>query len=251
MSIQRPDVHFDEKTHTYTLDGKRLLGVSSISKLGEDSFGPASWWGWKVGYEGALEVATNWRDQREDELTPELLRDVLKSLKKTPNHVRDSAAKRGTAIHDALETLAQTGVVPTLEQYPEHEQGYVKALCSWYVDYRPQFVATEVQVVSEEHGFAGRYDIRCRLYHEAHPSGELALVDLKTSKRVYTSHEVQLAGYELASVEMGFAPSDAQYVLRVDQDGSYEFARSHATVLDFLARVNLAKQIKAHKERAK
>jgi hypothetical protein len=237
--IRRPNVEYDDAKHVYTLNGEKLFGVSSVAKIGEDAWGPASWWGWKVGYEGAIEVFYSDYKWETEDLKPETMREELKARKLTPNHKRDKAAKRGTAIHDALEVLAQKGEVPILEQFPEEEQGYVKGLCSWYLDYKPEFVATEVQVVSEEYGFAGRYDVRCKI------GDELALVDLKTSKRVYPlSHFVQLAGYELASVEMGYPPTDAQYVLRVDKDGSYEFVRSVCYGQDFLDYLAASKAIK-------
>ena len=64
----------------------------------------------------------------------------------------------------------------------------------------------------------------------------LLLVDLKTSKNVYpTTHFPQLAGYELAGVEMGFPPTEAQYVLNTHDDGSYSLIRSCATPEHFLA----------------
>lgn len=251
--IRRPDVIYDDAKHTYELNGKKLLGVSSIAKVGEDSWGPASWWGWRVGYEGALEILDP--VPHDHQWSAEDLRAELKRQKKTPNHVRDKAAKRGTAIHDALEHLAQKNEVPILEQFPKEEQGYVQGLCRWYLDYRPSFVATEVQVVSEKHGFAGRYDIRARFSKDGPATipkcGALCLIDLKTSKRVYESHFAQLAGYEIASVEMGYPATDAQYVLRVDRDGSYEFVRSPAIVDDFLARLQLAKSMNRLKERVK
>ncbi len=73
----------------------------------------------------------------------------------------------------------------------------------------------------------------------------LLLVDLKTSKRVYPkSHFPQLAGYELASVEMGFPPTDAQFVLNTHPDGTYDFKRSWATPDDFIAFCDAMRAIK-------
>ena len=156
--IERPNVIYDDERHTYTLDGEILLGVSTISKIGDDAWGPASWWGWRVGYEGALEVA------RENPLrnfgSTEELREALKRRRLTPNAKRDKRGREGTWTHDALEALAQNGTISDLTKYPEKVRGHVRGLLRWYLDYRPEFVATEVQVVSVEHGFAGRYDLR-------------------------------------------------------------------------------------------
>jgi hypothetical protein len=110
-------------------------------------------------------------------------------------------------------------------------------------------VALEVQVASLEHGFAGRYDVRCMIdaARLGLPPGlkRLCLVDLKTSKRIYPlTHYPQLAGYELASVEMGFPATDAQFVLNTHPDGTYSFEQSYATGEDFLAYLGAMRAIR-------
>jgi hypothetical protein len=262
--ITRPDVIYDDASHSYTLNGEKLLGVSTIAKIGDDAWGPASWWGWRLGYEAASEVY----DPGKLTFTVEELRGELKRRKLTPNAKRNKRGQEGTWTHDALEALAQDGTVSDLTKYPEKVRGHVRGFLRWYLDYRPVFVATEVQVVSVRHGFAGRYDIRCvmpgtKLGLKQDPPNEkwcvecqpdppddstdmvcsgcnteavLCLVDLKTSKGVYpTSHFPQLAGYELAGVEMGFSPTDAQYVLNTHEEGTYDLVRSCATPEHFLA----------------
>lgn len=241
--IRRPPVEYNDKKHTYMLNGEKLAGVSSIAKIGDlDVWGVASAWAFRIGYEGAFDVVANesgciqlLHGQTID--TKDELRELLKAKKLTPWSKTKKAQQRGTAIHDALEALAQKGEVPSLEDFPAAEHGYVQALCRWYLDYQPEFVATEVQVVSEKHKFAGRYDLRCKLVDpRENLADKLCLIDLKTSKRVYpTTHFPQLAGYELASREMGFPSTDAQYVLNVREDGSYDLVRSKATTEDFLA----------------
>jgi hypothetical protein len=81
---------------------------------------------------------------------------------------------------------------------------------------------------------------RAGLEHHA-----LLLVDLKTSKRIYPlTHYPQLAGYELASVEMGFPATDAQFVLNTHADGTYQFSQSYATGEDFLAYLGAMRAIR-------
>jgi hypothetical protein len=73
----------------------------------------------------------------------------------------------------------------------------------------------------------------------------LCLVDLKTSKSVYpTSHMAQLSGYELASVEMGFPATDAQFVLNTHPDGTYDFVPSWSQAEDFLAYLGALRAIR-------
>ncbi len=258
MTIKRPDVIFNEKNHSYTLDGEKLAGVSSIAKIGDDEvWGVASAWAFRIGYEGAHKLFLESEDWAAENWSADELREHLKKAGLTPWSKNKKAKDRGTAIHDALEHLAQKNEVPILEQYPESEQGYVQGLCRWYLDYRPEFVATEVQVVSETYKYAGRYDLRCRLYN---PPGDtliidvpaLCLVDLKTGKRCYpTSQFPQLAGYEHASVEMGYPRTDGQYILNVHEDGTYDFVQSTATKEHFLAYLAAYKAIKEIKESCK
>lgn len=248
--ITRPPVEYDDKTHSYTLHGEKLLGVSTVSKIGEDTWGPASWWGWRVGYEGANEaIRASFDGYQTKAFSNDELREELKRRRLTPNAKRDKRGREGSWTHDALESLAQTGTIPSLDKVGPAVRGHVQALLRWYLAFRPFFVATEVQVASETHRFAGRYDIRCEITAEAlHKNGHgevpvtlghgvaRCLVDLKTSKRVYpTSHFAQLAGYELASVEMGFPRTDAQFVLNTHEDGTYHFVRSTARPEHFLA----------------
>lgn len=252
--IQRPGLEYNDKKHEYRLNGEKLLGVSTVAKIGDtDIWGVASAWAFRIGYEGAFDIIRDKDLGLDAPLTKDDLREALKRARKTPWHKTDESKDRGNSIHAALESLAQNNVVPVLEDYPEAQRGYIRGLCAWYVDYRPSFEATEVQVVSEKYLYAGRYDMRCII-----ETGnitcpvELLLVDLKTGKHVYgTTQYVQLAGYELASVEMGYTPTDSQYILNVKEDGTYEFAKSCATPDDFLAYLAAHRVIQRIKKEAK
>jgi hypothetical protein len=284
-SIARPATEFDGATHSYYLDGEKLPGVSTVAKIGDDeAWGIASAWGFRIGYEGTMDLLTQrgalrefqayvWRDQKPTLITivtPDDLREALKFGKLTPWATRDKAGERGTWVHDVLEGLGQTGEV-NLDGITPETEGHVKGVCEWFIDYRPEFEALEVQVTSKRHGFSGRYDVRARIkasklvdLFEDHstPQAErvreeaaglggdaLCLIDLKTSKRCYpTSHFPQLSGYELASVEMGFGATDAQFVLNTHPDGTYDFIPSWSQGEDFLAYLgahNAIRRIKA------
>lgn len=272
MTIDRPGTHFDEASHTYTtVEGEGLLGVSTVSKIGGalETWSVASKWGYKIGWQGALAVLSGdgtrplahayTNDGTDQEIAWPEREDLYQALRTnglTPWATRDKAADRGTWSHDILERLAQDNELPTaqwLAGFSDEYRGHARAVIQWYVDYRPTFVATEVQVASREHLFAGRYDIRCCInchklgwaYEDPHPADALCLVDLKTSKRIYpTTHFPQLAGYELASVEMGFPPTDAQFVLNTHPDGTYEFKRSWSEGTDFIAFLSALRAIK-------
>lgn len=225
------------------------------------------WWGMKVGVEGVITLFNRymlhgWEINAGQQVMTmpgvngqvaagvDHVVELLKQEKLTVNHVRDTAGVRGVSVHDALETFAKTGEMPEPSMFPPEEQGYVRGLVQ-FLSHIPsvQSIATEVMVGSIEHGFAGRYDWRFKTT-EAHkvvkhrtpvrgaqwaelPPGEFML-DLKTSSDVYPSHHRQLEGYEGASIECGYGPTDARGILNVDAEGNYKFVRSRALYEDFL-----------------
>jgi hypothetical protein len=219
-----------------------------------------SWYGMTVGVAGVLElfdrkVISSWAgsqlvDAAGGMVGPEDVVRFLTQEKLTVNHLLTKAGDRGTSVHDALEDWCKTGTHPHPEIYPESERPYVEGLCKFLIDFGVAFdIQAEVMVGSLQHLYAGRYDFRCRwgggpmvtrTYPkrknkiEELPAGEL-LIDLKTSSGVYQSHQLQLAAYELASVEDGYSPTDYQYVLHVTKTGEYELVQSKATGDDFLA----------------
>lgn len=245
--VTRPETSFDGASHTYGIEGwadEDVVGISSAAKIGQalEAFDIGSRWGFRLGYEGALDVLVVDDGRDIGEMTHAELRERLTAEGLTPWSKRDKAAERGNWVHDVLEHLAQDNIVPLMTRFEGEVLGHVKSVLGWYVQYRPSFVATEVQVASTTYGFAGRYDMRCRIKarklvhlfdgHET-PMAErvrlmctndldvLCLVDLKTSKGIFpTTHFPQLALYELAGVEMGFPVTDCQLVLNSKPDGS-------------------------------
>ncbi len=178
---------------------------------------------------------------------------------------RDKRATSGTSIHDALEQLAREGKNPRLADFPEQDRGFVRGLASFWLDARPDVIATEVVVASGEHGIAGRLDLHARIAERElvvdAASGERAtfgpgrfLWDAKTSKAVHpVENFTQLAGYEILFREShDQAGTDGQIVLRLDESGSYEVALSTAVPGDFLAILGAyetAKRLRASRPR--
>ena len=125
---------------------------------------------------------------------------------------------------------------------------------------------SEVMVGSVEHRFAGRFDLRARANEErrivchhtpvrgpqyAMLKPGVGIIDLKTSKDVYPTHAKQLEGYEIASIESGWEPTDFRGILHVNAEGKYKFVRSWATAHDFLTTLAEWKSQEAMKARRK
>ncbi len=198
---------------------------------------------------------------------PEALAEALKRAQLGWRYTRDAAASRGTSVHAALTELAEQGTIPRPSRFPAEDQGYVRGLIRFWLDAAPEVEACEMVVASERLCMAGRFDL---LWRNSEPrelcvnaeTGEaatfepgLCLTDAKTSKAVYpTENFTQLEGYEVLRLESGYEPTDERLVLRLDEGGAYEVARSTATAEDFLAVrqvYEMDKRLKASRPRPK
>jgi hypothetical protein len=110
-------------------------------------------------------------------------------LKREPLRFLDRAASRGTDVHALAETFAKTGTMP---QYADEIGGYVDALIAFFKEHQPEPVLVEATVFDSEVGFAGSFDMVCKL--PAFGDG-LVILDYKTSKAIYPEVAAQLAAY--------------------------------------------------------
>ena len=240
--------------------------VPSVTTILDELYKPLQWWGMVTGVEGVMTLAQlgQLREVIQHErpaigiqvdghwvaASTEQVVDLLTASQLTVNHVRDRAAGRGVAVHDALEGWAKTGKLPDPNLYGAAEVGFVRGLVNFLRTVDPEPLASEVMVCSTEHGYAGRYDLRLMVLRPVEvvvrcglkrgprtrrlQPGEI-LADLKSGKGVYESHPRQLEAYEGASLESGYNPTSARGILHVTEAGEYEFVRSWATFDDFLA----------------
>lgn len=233
--------------------------VPSVSKINDELAAPGlTWWAMKIGVEGIMTLFDMVKDGTLDEL--EYLRfmsdhdvdmavGLLTQNKITVNHVRDKAGDRGTAVHDALELWAQEGIVPIPSVYAPDEQGYVEGLRTFIEDCNPTPIVSEVMVASPTFLYAGRFDLGCNInqgtqaitksYPKRKPvvseiPGGAWILDLKTSKGVYESHHLQLAGYRQANEESWGVEVDHTGIIHVFDDGRYELVIGKATTEDWL-----------------
>lgn len=219
--------------------GKRLTSVTTA--LGVLDKPALKWWSMERGIEGVLELIARgeitvdrgagdiydlWIKDAEIRVDPDLEGDVkriarcLTKAKLTVNHIVGKAAKRGTGAHDAFEAWCETGILPDPRGWPLEERGYISALRALIDTGRLEPEHTEVMIGSVKYQFGGRYDYRGGL------DGKKSLVDIKTSKGIYTTHYLQLEAYEGASLECGWEPTEQRAVIRLGADGTYEVKTS-------------------------
>lgn len=179
--------------------------------------------------------------------------EALKRERLTVNDHRDQAAAGGTIVHKALEDYINKGMLPNASAVPENKRASIQGLAKFILEYRPEFVASEVRTLSVKHGYAGTFDflanVHAELYYEPkrgggsylklrpNPDATLFILgDMKNSKWVYpTSHFPQLEAYEGARLEAGELPTDVRAVLWLNQNGDMELVPSTSSFDDFLA----------------
>jgi hypothetical protein len=230
--------------------------VPSVSTVLNTLKTPLEWWGMRIGIEGCVELCNRGELSMSGPVRNTRLAEQIEAKliehELTVNHVSGRAQERGQAVHDALETWAKTGHMPQPDIYPDEERGYVEGLVAFLKDIpSAETIGVEVMVASSVHGFAGRYDIRIRTHqpqqivkHYTPVRGNqyatlvpgLYLWDLKTGKGVYPNkHFPQLEGYEGASIESGYEPTDGRGIIHVSADGKHKLVRSPTNYQHFLS----------------
>ncbi len=142
----------------------------------------------------------------------------------------DSLADAGTLAHYLVECdLVDEEPDPAyLDEFSkvdlDRAENSLLSYYEWRKQHEIEIIGTEMQLVSEEHGFGGTCDIYCKL------DGRFALIDIKTCKALYGKADekwTQVAGYSLL-LEENFHKVDAEYILRIGREESegFEFVES-------------------------
>lgn len=242
----------DEPKRLYRVNGKQVPSVTEVLSVLDK---PAlTWWGMQIGVKGVQELIRIKNDSLfvPSDYSMEELVDMLTEHKLTVNHVRDKAGVRGNSAHNALEAWAQHDLIVDPAEYPEEERGYVQGVLKFIEDlggskgFRTRY--SELMVGSAKYEYAGRYDLEGYLNEpaaliqsgtkrltrfEAHVGNYL--IDLKTTKRVYSTHHLQLAAYEGARRECGYPPTQYRMVVLVKPEGIYNAVLTKNCYPEFIA----------------
>ena len=124
----------------------------------------------------------------------------------------DRAAEKGTAVHDALQTLDEKGEVEVDSEYDGYIAAYLKFRAEHDVEWR------EIEWMVHTDKYAGRID------RYGYVDGKPCIVDFKTTSRISKAHEV-LYTAALSLYEMAIClakPVDMLYVIQLKSDGNYK-----------------------------
>jgi hypothetical protein len=214
----------------YTIDGEKtingwpIVSVTTVTKEIGDTFGQGAWWGQGVGVAGYHALSQD-PDLPLETTTPDKVVELLKVHKLTTNHVRDTAAQRGTDVHALAEHWVQTKEVPQGDGYEESLRNFIET-----EKVRP--LEAETLVGSRKFAYAGTHDLIARFPR----LDSIGLIDYKSKTKplkgkasAYEQHHLQLRGYEDARQEMGYEATEFQAVVNLYPDGEYAIVQGRAT----------------------
>lgn len=222
------------KKHLHQLDGKPLLGTSTV--VGIISKGSAlSWWaaglavekfGWtykgnaKKGFVSKEERIIKAKNFLANEMlkylsSPEAWLELCDEAYKAHSVKLDDSATAGTDMHAELEKYVKDCIknfdgkpVPiTLTQ-----NNPLQIFSNWAVVNVKKFIWSEANVYSRELWLGGISDVGAIMSDDT-----LAIIDFKSSKEAYTSQFIQCALYALQAEENGLLDSNGNLVMKLPQ----------------------------------
>lgn len=176
--------------HTYTLDGKRIPGVTTIIKNGYPAPGLIGWTG-KVVAEWVADA-----DEQEIAAMRALGRDrMIAALRALPYADRGKAAERGRLVHDLAERLSLDQEIDYAD-IGEDLHGHADATLAFLDQWHPRPVLTEAVVGNTWVPYAGTLDMVADV-----PGHGRILLDYKTTDSgIWPETVLQLAAYRYADV---------------------------------------------------
>jgi hypothetical protein len=170
------------KGHYYLIDGKKADGVTTLISDGLPKPALTRWAAKSVAEYVADNVdrmrdCYDWMDREQ----------IIQMLKQVPWSERDTAAVRGTDVHELAEKLTHGEEVDV----PDHLTGYVNACVKFLDEWQVRPVLTETVVASRQWGLCGTID---GVYDLA--DGRRVLSDFKTTASgIWPETALQLAAY--------------------------------------------------------
>lgn len=163
-------------SHTYTLDGQRIPGVTTVIGILDK---PALV-GWAA-RETAIYADENW-----GRLASMRSGDRIEAMTKARFQKNKAAVVRGNRVHALGEQLAHGKAVDVPAEIAPWVEGYARFLDAWQLE----TVATETPVCNTEYAYGGTFDLIARSDRFG-----TALMDIKTGKGAYDEVALQLNAY--------------------------------------------------------
>jgi len=121
----------------------------------------------------------------------------LKDVGHNSDIIAAKAASEGTQVHTAVDAFLNGEEITWIDEYGNAKYNLdvwrmILKFADFWNTHKPELIATEYHLFSDEHKYAGTADLVVRLFDN------IWLLDLKTSNSLHTSYDLQLAAYATA-----------------------------------------------------
>ena len=199
-------VNFYPNSHFYKINNERKISVTAITGI-IDKSRPLIYWA--VGL---------MRDYLNEQLENGEIINSAFILEGSKQHTKflKKAGDLGTQVHDWCEQFAKAKMnkteLPKIDKtFPKEVILGINAFLDWYNKNKVKFIEIERLVYSKKYDYCGFFDALAKV------NGKLCLIDYKTSSGVYSSMNLQLAGYRLALEEETKAVIDKNIILHFNK----------------------------------
>jgi hypothetical protein len=120
--------------------------------------------------------------------------------------IKIAAGEKGSRVHKAISDILLGNTVKITDKYsadgeePKEltaiEYEAIMSFVNWLHKTQPEILAVDYTLVNEEENYAGTIDMKVKI------NGEIWIIDIKTSKDIYPSHELQVSAYKQADKEV-------------------------------------------------
>jgi hypothetical protein len=121
----------------------------------------------------------------------------LKDVGHNSDIIASKAAGEGTQVHTAVDAFLNGAEITWIDEFGNAKYNLdvwrmILRFADFWNTHKPELIATEYHLFSDEHKYAGTADLVVRMFDN------IWLLDLKTSNSLHTSYDLQLAAYAQA-----------------------------------------------------
>jgi hypothetical protein len=223
MKSETRKFEFDDKKHVYTLDGKRLYGITNVlSVISKPAL--IQW--------AANEAVGHIKNQPlVNGMYTGVTEELLEEARVAHRNKRDKAADKGKDIHSICEGIIKDAIATNggFIKVFEHEDPMIQKFLDWAHANSVMFLSSEYQMFSETMWTAGTCDFTAVI------NGKRYMGDIKTYSGIYDRTPfLQCGGYMIMAEEMQ-EKFDGAVIVRIgkpskkEPDGSFEVKYSYDT----------------------
>lgn len=195
---------FDHDNHVHSLDGKPLTGTSSIGNV----LAKPALIQWAANM-AVQYIESKLPDSKLFTVTKDEMSEWLKEAKFAHKKKKESAAVKGTDLHEMLEKFVKSEMGKW--NYKDDEFEAIKPYMDWSRANVKEYLASEAHCYEEELWVGGITDCVAELN-----DGTLAVIDFKSSKEAYITHFIQVAGYAIQIEKNGMFSEDGEHSKKLE-----------------------------------